>query len=254
MQLFFVIIMIGDGIVDRQEYLKYSLADRSLIESAYGNRKNGCSGDIYNFDLQPLINNFSFYDFIIASRQNSGSYEHGGFLVVTDKQYILGYNSDYGKGSHTASFARCMADLEGGKQINGYQDCLYFSNRCQKSLVTARFVYEKVRSNENGYPIFRGNIMFCFGSTPLTLGMLSAFEQFYNDYADEIKGVQERYGFSIEYSYVENNFFHSEKDTTLENVLKFARSRVNYEASNELGENEIIIGKVPEESVKNIKH
>jgi len=78
------------------------------IENAYGARKSGNVTE-YNFDINKMIKDFSFYDFIDQTR--GGKKDNGAFLVVTDKQYILGYNADYGLGSHQQSFARCEAEI-----------------------------------------------------------------------------------------------------------------------------------------------
>ena len=225
--------------MDLSRFRAQSLDDRMLIEKAYGNRKNNCSGDIYNFDLKPLIENFSFYDFVTTSRRYNVINEHGGFLVITDKQYVLGYNSDFGKGTHTSSYARCYADFEGGKLINTYEDSLYYSSKCQSDFITARITFEKTGNNANGYPVFSGRIYFNFGKTPITQGKLDVLEQFYKDNAEEIHSICERYNIIIEYAV--NDLI--EKNCTLEAVMKYARFHMDPEAPCISKEDETIIGK-----------
>ena len=51
--------------------------------------KGRTSGSKWNFDLQPLITDFNFYDFCCSANSS----DHGGFLVITDKQYVVDYTN-----------------------------------------------------------------------------------------------------------------------------------------------------------------
>ena len=62
------------------------------MDNAFLARKTG-GGSAYNYDLTPLIENFTFYDFVTKIENNQ---DHGGFLVITDNQYIIGYNAGFG--------------------------------------------------------------------------------------------------------------------------------------------------------------
>jgi hypothetical protein len=239
------------AIINNGKNLKDLRREQQLLEQAYSSRDRVYSHDSYNFDLKPLIERFSFYDLIQnkfdVSYDNPYDYgntkiktvnEHGGFLVITDKQYILSYNSEFGSGSHHCSFARCMADLQGGKRISNHEDSIYYKNLCEKEFITARITYEKLGNNQYGYPVYSGRILFNFGLEPITEGKLKAFEQFYNDHVRELNSVCQRYNFSIEYMCS----YYTQKDCTLDDVLKFVRYHMDPFAPSISSEDEIIIG------------
>ena len=218
---------------------------KELEEKAYGSRDKVYSGDLYNFDLKPLIDEFSFEEFV--NLKFSSAYgctnmkpvnEYGAFLVITDKQYILGYNSDKGCGSHHCSFARCMADILGGNKINTYEDAKYYKGLCEHKYITARIIYEKDWTNLYGYPKFIGRILFNFGTEPITEGKLRSLEKFIEDHGKQLDYINKAYNFSIEYmtSYV------TEKDCELSKILRFAQYNMDPYAISESNDDEVIVG------------
>ena len=68
----------------------------------------------YNFDINEMINSFNFFDF---SKSEKGNYR-SGVLVITNKQYVLSYTNNYGKGNHFITVARILNDLNGGGKIS----------------------------------------------------------------------------------------------------------------------------------------
>lgn len=157
------------------------------------------NSSMYNYDINPLIDNFSFYDFI-----NSKD-DLGGFIVITNKQYIIGYNSSFGKGTHLSSYARVMKDLSGGGYISNQMDATFLALNCKKTNITARINYEKI-----------GNGSYCGGiSFDLTLlkdgiskEQLEEFKLFYDDYNEEIESISSKLGiqnFYVEFKYKDTN-------------------------------------------------
>lgn len=83
--------------------------DRELISRSYYN----ANGD-YNYDIMSLINeNFDFYDFI-KNGKNTLLTDNGAFLVITNNQYVLGYNRGMGTGGHDLAFARAFSEINCG--------------------------------------------------------------------------------------------------------------------------------------------
>lgn len=259
--------------MDLDSYRKKSANDQMLIYGAFGNRKNNVYG--YKFDLDELINHFSqdgFRGFIQRGRSINGAPEFGGFMVITDKQYILGYNANLGQGTHTSAYANCMSLLK-GNDINNDNDVIYLSSECQKNFITVRFVYEKMGRNQYGTWDYEGRILFDFGSLDITPGKLKALENFCNEYSQEFKYITEYYKFKIFYSYLDGvqtindkimgqldedknvyanrGSFFQPQCHSLEDVLNFARRRLNTEAKNTSSDDEIIIG-VANEQVKSL--
>ena len=108
--------------------------DDNLLITGFYNRKSGL-GSSWNYDLIPLITNFSFYKFISDAKSD----EFGGFIVITDKQYIIGYNAGFGYGTHASSFTRVMKDINGGGRINSAKELMNLTNECCKKFIVARY-------------------------------------------------------------------------------------------------------------------
>lgn len=140
------------------------MTDQELINKGYYGRKSG-GGSSYNYELAPLIQDFSFYDFIAGCEPDC---DHGGFLVITDKQYIIGYNAGFGVGGHMSSYARVMKDLQGGGDIQ-YRDAVRLNTECCMSYVTARITYENIEGGHEGY------IHFTLTNHPITEKQFEVF-------------------------------------------------------------------------------
>ena len=91
---------------------------KDLLQSGFYHNK--LTGNIeLNYDLFPLIKDFDFYSFIdYAEKHKNIVTDYGGFIVITPKQYVIGYNSNFGTGSHLASLARVTKDIYGGGNIH----------------------------------------------------------------------------------------------------------------------------------------
>lgn len=70
------------------------MSDDQYLDAFYGNKRG--TGSRYDFDLNSLIQDFSFSDLVISSRRNNE--DNGAFLFVTQKQYIVGVNTSDSNG------------------------------------------------------------------------------------------------------------------------------------------------------------
>lgn len=226
--------------------MKNNVDDQKLILKGFYGLNNGSSED-YNYDLMPLINdNFNFFDFIKNGRDTSLT-ENGAFLVITNNQYVLGYNRGFGTGGHDIAFARAFSLINDGvlkydnsrnvKFIpNGeldYYNSSLNGRTCEKNYLTARIFYEYVCDNALGTPVFSGEIFFSldahdFKITPLQYEM---FEQFYNDYNDEIilatKSIPH---FTVGYRYRDANGSIKEMQTrNLDSLREYLKNNIDYE-------------------------
>ena len=162
-------------------------------------------GSDYNFELQPLIENFNFYDFVsYAEYGKKEMQDYGGFLVITDKQYVIGYNAWFGQGTHMGSFARTMKDMHGGGVISTQRDAFHLEFLCTRKYLTARIVYECLGTDEFDRPLYSGYINFGLSDYKPTPEQFEVFKKFYEDYNDDLKKVITKYGikkFYVRYYY-----------------------------------------------------
>ncbi len=220
--------------------------------SGYVNRKTG-SGTKYNYDLKPLIQDFSFLDFISnALRNRQVGNDFGAFLVLTNKQYVLGYNAGFGVGTHIASFARTFNDLNGHGRIVYDSEAIRLSEKCQKDYITARIMYDCVDENENGSPIYSGSISFLIKNLPISPKQFEVFKKFYENYNSEIELVVKRCSinnFCVWFRYdTELSKFNVNKSENLDNLYKFLESQIDYDKVVE-DEDEVLVGVCVDETL-----
>ena len=222
---------------------------KSLAYEAYYGRKNG-DGFYYNYDLKPLIDNFDFLEFI----NNTTNNDYGAFLVITNNQYIIGYNSGYGLGTHRVAFARVMKDILTGGQIKSEQEINKLYQECTKKFLTSRITYDYKGRNENGIPLYTGALYFKMPETnTITKEQFEVFKQFYEDYDKEIKLIIRKYGinkFNVQYEYIDNEGTKTMKITSsLDELYEYLESYVDENKILELS-NENIIGTISNKNIK----
>ena len=192
----------------------------------------------YNFDLKELIDGFSFVDFVHYVQNGSTEY-NGGFLVFTPKQYILGYNAEFGTGSHNRTFARVEKDLNGGGEIETYQDMLKLSTECRNKYFHARILYGKVSDEILGIHKFKGFIDF-YVPDRISPRVLESFKRFYEDYDEEIKLVNRNTGLEFSVNYYKHGDSGFTSNSSLEELYIYLESIVDYDLVDE--EDEEIVG------------
>lgn len=213
--------------------------------SAFLSRKSG-GGAKYNYDLGPLIYNFSFLDFIYDALKYKGvGNDFGAFLVLTNKQYVLGYNAGFGVGTHISSFARTFNDLNGLGNINNDLEAIRISEKCQKNYITARITYECVGENENRGLLYLGSINFSIKSLPISRNQFEVFKKFYEDYNQEIELAVKKCSldnFCVWFTYKkENGKQVINKSGSLDNLYDFLEKNIDYNKVIE-DEGEVLIG------------
>lgn len=215
-------------------------------ERAFYNRKTG-GGSNYNYELSPLIENFTFYDFVTTaekSKENLGDY--GGFLVITNNQYIIGYNAGFGKGTHISAFARTMIDINtpSKRNITSDQDAIKLSRKCKQNYIIARIVYESHKDNETGKIECSGSITFnlCPLDGKITPSQFETFKQFYNDYNEDIKYITKKYSFYVTVDYKDE---YGKKQYKILKDLDWLYNYLeqNIDCNKVIEEEQIIIGK-----------
>lgn len=160
-------------------------------QSYYQNRDK--NGDDFNYDITPLIQEFDLYNFIdYAERFKEEIKDYGAFIVITNKQYIIGYNASFGTGRHFSAFARVMKDIKGGGRIVSTEEANNLTNECTKNFLTGRIMYERCESY--GRPKCSGHISFNIVNQKITIEQLQVLEKFIEDYGLEIKRLIRKYG------------------------------------------------------------
>ena len=203
------------------------------IYNGYMARKNG-GGSNFNFELEPLIKDFSFFDFF-----HDGSVmdieDFGAFAVLTTKQYVIGYNAGFGSGSHYASYARVLKDISGGGMITNQGDLSYLSFKCMANYITLRICCEKINGKSTGC------ITINIPKNGITQEQFDVFEKFYADYNGEIEKVCNRYGCRVSFGKYETpgRIFLS---NNLDEIREYLLSIINPEKKIEENFEEVIIG------------
>ena len=184
-------------------------------------------GDRVNFLLAPLIDNFSFYDFCDHPQAS----DNGAFLVITNKQYVLGYNAGFGLGAHVYAFARCMKDIKGGGNILSNREAFQLENELANKFIQARIIYERYEDDLSHQVSNVGYIVFVLatnnGNKTFTNQQYEQFMKFYNDYRDEIKYVCKKFSFTVNYTCQDENgkICHNVYQD-LENVKKYMENHL----------------------------
>lgn len=217
------------------------------MENSYLARKSG-GGSAYNYELAPLIKNFSFYDFVQeGERKKYKAEDHGGFLIITNRQYIVGYNAGFGVGAHASAFARTMMDINGGGTMHTDADVFSKQSECKRNYITARIVYEYINDNINGRAIYQGYINFDLSHLgyKITPQQFECFKKFYNDHNDDIKYVANHNGFYVRFSYKdEKGNTQYNVSGSLDALYDYLSTIVYYDKT--IHEEPIILGTTPD--------
>lgn len=225
----------------------YTLAEKSY----YGKKEN--LGNSYNYDLYPLIKDFTFTEFLSTNTKT----EHGAVLVITNNQYIIGYTSDYGLGSHRSALARIIKTIHGGNRIQDSKEAKRLEDACKKQYITARIIYDHRGDDEEGIPIYSGAIYFQLPQNDtITKEQFELFKKFYNEYNEEIKMLIRKYGqhnFKIQYGHIDKTGTKEIKNiNSLDEIYTYLETRINYDKEIANFE-EIIIGTPINDSYQKIK-
>ena len=188
--------------------------------------KGRTTGSKWNFDLEPLMQEFSFYDFC----HSAGEGDHGAFLVITDKQYLLGYTAGFGSGSHMHALGRIHKELLGGGDIANPQDGIYLSSILQRQTLTARITYEPY-VDEFERTRYRGRFIldtdsFYRSAFNISPSQFEQFINFYNDYNEEIKLVCNRFNFNVVFTISDNGEYKTITSKSLDEAVEYLKTRI----------------------------
>ena len=215
------------------------MRDEEILRKFYTSRDSNTVK--YDFDIKELVDNFSLLDFVKNANVACDTLgtDYGGFLVCTPKQYIIGYNSDFGAGPHIASYARCMRDITGGGKITSIDDFTRFGTMCTEKYLCGRLVYEKIGENENRKPIFKGILDIMIDGN-ISHEVFESFKKFYEDYNNEIEIVSKRTNGTFNVSYFDRDV-HKRVDTSnLDSVYSYLEKHADESLVDD--EEECIIG------------
>ena len=196
----------------------------------------------YNFDLQELTKNFSFFDFVYNARKATSDGlepDFSGFLVCTPKQYIVGYTSDFGKGSHHPAFGRAYKDIHGGGEIVDTMEIARYSTECKINYLCARIHFDSVGMDEFGMPVLDGGISIMSGKK-ISPEIYETFKKFCEDYAKDINMTISNNPGRFHIGYYDSSRKKSMEASSLDEVITYLEREVDPSLSTD--EEEIIIG------------
>lgn len=202
--------------------------------------RNNSYTSMYNFNLEELIGNFSFYDFI-SNQPKKEIFDYGAFAVFTDNQYVIGYNSGYGIGTHYSSFARFMKNIHGGGNIGSTEEAYKLSDKCQMNYITVKINYEEISNVWDVESKRTGGIRITMPFRGISLNQYNLFKKFYDEYNEDIKYAIKKSNGTFDVSYQGTKVGIVGKLDSLDEVLKFIEEHVDYSVIPEEND-EIIIG------------
>lgn len=125
----------------------------------------------YFFDAKKMIEAFDMDEFL--KERDDLDLSNGAFLIITDKQYILSYNKDYGKGLHLESMANALFEIWGEKKEE--EEIPYIVPSSEKENIMASLV------NEPGMSYMAFPLKYLKRITPNQLALFKKFLDRYND-------------------------------------------------------------------------
>lgn len=227
--------------------MKSSTKSNLPEDTRYFARKIGINYN-FNYDLYSMIKDFNFTDFLNTDTRN----EHGGIIVITNNQYIVGYTEGFGVGSHRVAFARVMKDLNGGGRIQDYNEAKKLADICTNNFITARILYDYRGDNEFGTPTYSGTIYFDLPTNDtITYEQYKSFEKFYEDYNKELEILIRKYGsnkFNIQFGCIDENGTKAVKIVdSLNEIYNYLETRIDQNKKID-DKKEIILGIPTKES------
>ncbi len=185
-------------------------------------KKGRDDGDLFNFPLEPLIRNFSFYDFCSKTKRP----DNGGFVVITDTDYTIGYNSGFGEGSHLCVFARYLKNRMGGGIISNMDEAEQLYSFVERNFITARIVYEIYEDIETFEKRIHGYIYFNLNKG-INKKEFEQFQKFYEKYNEEIKYVCKKFNFSVSFMARDiDGKKITDTSSSLDNILEYMKNNI----------------------------
>jgi len=214
--------------------------------------KGSYTHEKWNFDPSPLVSDFNLLEFCRDGLKLDEYADHGGIVVITNQQYIIGYTSNFGAGPHMETFARLEKDMTGGGEISSFQELVMLSTKLSARAITARIIYEPVFLEGRSRPVYDGYMHFSM-VTPggknkqITQEQYEQFLRLYEDYNQEILTACHNYRLRISYSYInEEGTLKKDTSDSLDNLKAFMEHNLTLEPVEE--EPEVIINNARKKS------
>ena len=212
---------------DIREFNNYDLVNDSLA----------------GFSFDKLFKNYMYHD-----------KDYGGFIIITDKQFLVGYNkSQQGVEHHCDAIAKayvtlhklpnlpCSNDIERKKSMI---EAVKYYYAAGEEYICARFDFEKKSAYktvggefEKGKPNeYEGVLSFDISNTKINYKNYKQFLEFYLAYNDDIEFYSKHYNFPVEFVYdkdkkVVSHNLDALKDY-LEKYLEQNKDKINKESIN----------------------
>ena len=212
---------------DIREFNKYDIVEDSLA----------------GFSFDEFFKNYMYHD-----------KDYGGFVIITDKQYLVGFNKNQrGLEHHCDAIAKtymklhnlpdlpCITDYE--RQRSKVQAVKYFY-AAGEEYICARFDYEKKSSYnsasggyEKGKPNeYEGVLSFDISNTKINYKNYKQFLKFYLQYNDDIEYYSKHLNFHVEYVYDKDKKIPShslnELKDYLESYIENNKDKIDVESIN----------------------
>lgn len=191
---------------------------------------NKISGNNINFDLDELTNNFNFYDYCSDAKYGEGDKDACAFLVISDNQCILGYNSNFGDGGHIFSFA--LVDnliYHSGRNISKYDEVMKYAKELSSRCITARIIYNKNKNSINSHQSSSSGYMnFDLMNKKISSDQFKMFEKFYEKYNEDLEYVCKKFNFKIYFYYRKNEKLFCDENINLDDVYEYMKNNIDY--------------------------
>ena len=180
----------------------------------------------YNFDTNELINSFNFDDFILKG--SKAKYNNSAVLLITNKQYILSWTSNFGMGFHYSTLAQIYKDIHDGGRIESSIEEFKLENKVSKFMHAKLFFL-----NNSGAMLF-------YGLESINYKNYKIFLKFYNDFNETIKKVCMNNDFKISFKDKTINKYVSSK--SLDKVLEYIQKNLDFNKKTIDDSDEKVIG------------
>ena len=154
--------------------------------------------------LDEMIKSFNFYDFISNAKYDKECSDYKAFIIISGKQYIIGYTSNYGRDVHLNSIATAYLRMHGMGEVFNVGQSARLSAKCEDEFICGYVVYELTQNKINDNPKYNGRITFEV-IHKITSSQYESFLKFYEKYNDDIDYICSHYGFSVELKYNDEN-------------------------------------------------
>ena len=219
------------------------MRDEDILREFYSNKDSHLMS--YNFDLKELMDNFTMLNFVKNGRKvclSEEGVDFGGFFVCTPKQYVIGYNSNYGVGAHITAKARAMKDILGGGTLTRIEELTQLGQMCTERYITGRLAYENTGTDLSGRRRIGGifDISIKENAGSISCQLFESFKKFYEDYNKEIELACKSSGGSFHVSFYNKDTKKRVESDNLDLLLNYLENHIDENLDDE--EDEVIIG------------